>query len=352
MSINLTATNQKLKLITSAAVQTQVVASGRDNASSVQTPISQDTNVTTATTTDIVAVPGASTQRLVDDVEINIVGSGTQQVTVQKDVGGTVFQLFNALLGSGERAHFTNDMGWRTFNAFGVEKGIPVGYSQLAAPTVITAAGAYTFNPPVGCTAVLIELVGGGGQGGGSGAGVASNAAEGSGGSAGCYTRKFLIGVPNSITGTVGAGGSGAAGTANGNAGAATTAVANAVTYTANGGPGGLVGVAGTTIGQSAAAPAAGSVAGTNGDESYPGETGRPGLRLGTAVGVAGRGGGSFFAPGTGGADLIHTTSVNGNSPATGAVGAGSSGAANIAVATQTAPAGNAGMARFTPYSG
>ncbi len=48
MSINLTGTNQKLKVITNAAVQTQVVASARDNVSGAQTPISQDTNITTA----------------------------------------------------------------------------------------------------------------------------------------------------------------------------------------------------------------------------------------------------------------------------------------------------------------
>lgn len=351
MPVNLTTTSHRLQITTTTTVSTDITASFRDNVSGVQTPGSQQTNVASATTADIVSVPGASTQRLVDDVEISVTGSGSQQVKITKFDGTNAFQLINVILQTNMRAAYTSDSGWRVFSATGSE-GIGLGYSQLSVSTVITASGAYTYNPPVNCSALLIELWGGGGQAGGSSAGLAANSAQGSGGSGGCYSRKFLIGVPSSITGTVGAGGSGAAGTANGNAGAATTAIASGITYTANGGPGGLVGVVGTAVGISAAAPGVGSVSGTNCDENYPGEPGEPGLRLGAAVGITGRGGSCCFDLGRGAVQVIAVANTPGNSPPTGSIGAGSSGAMNIAASTQTAPAGTAGMVRFTPYSG
>lgn len=300
MPINLTATNQKLKVITSQAVQTQVVASGRDNVGSAQTPISQDTNIPTAATTDIVAVPGTSTQRLVDDVEISIVGSGTQQVTVQKDVGGTAFQLYTALLNTGDRVHFTNDGGWRTFAFGGQEKGKNVGFSLIKAPTLLTSGTSYT--PSVNCTAVLIELWGGGGQGGGSGTNTTSNAAVAPGGNAGGYVRKFLIGVPSSFTYAIGAAGTTGTGTTAGQKGGDTTATINGVVYTATGGNGGTLGLNGTSFTSIAAAAA---VSGTNGDENLTGDVGTSAIRFSGTQAISGSGGestgGIGGAPGQGG---------------------------------------------------
>lgn len=347
MSINLTNTNQSLELVTTTTTQTQVVVSARDNLSGAQTPVSQDTNVTTAATTTIEAAPGASTQRMTDDVEVSVVGAGSQGIKIQKNVGGTLFQLLNVLLSSGERAHFTNDMGWRVFDALGREKN-KVGFSLLKAPTLINTGTTGTYTPSVGCTAILLEIWGAGGQGGGSGTGVAANAAAGSGGSAGCYSRKFLVGVPASFTYSLGVGGSGAAGTANGNAGTATTVTINGVVYSAAGGPGGLVGVAGAASGISAAAPAAGSTAGTNCDESFAGQVGNPGIRMVGTGNLSGQGGmcsnldnGSPGTPVAGSANGVAATG-NGN---------GGSGGSNIAVSTQTGGAGTLGAFRVWEFT-
>lgn len=323
-------------------------ASARDNVSGVQTPISQDTNITSATTTDIVAVPGASTQRLVDDVEINIVGSGSQQVTVQKDVGGTVFQLINVAMQTGMRLHFTNDMGWRTFAATGAE-GNNVGYSLIKAPTLINTGTTGTYTPSINCSAILIELWGAGGQGGGSGAGAAAQAAAGSGGSAGCYSRKFLIGVPSSFTYSIGVGGSGAVGTANGTAGTATTCLIAGITYTANGGPGGLIGVAAATSGISGASPAAGSVSGTNCDEALAGQVGSPGIRVLGTGSISGEGGMcsnlDSGSPGTRVAGAAPGVAATGN-------GNGGSGGCDLSVSTQTGGPGTLGALRVWEFTG
>jgi hypothetical protein len=123
MSINLTATNQLLEVVTTAALALDVTSSFRQSGAST-TPDSQTAAVATATTTTIVAAPAASTQRLVDDIEIVNKGAGSQTVTVQKDVGGTNFVVFGpCTLAQNERIQFTNDRGWRVFGATGAERG-------------------------------------------------------------------------------------------------------------------------------------------------------------------------------------------------------------------------------------
>jgi hypothetical protein len=346
MSINLTAINQKLKLVTSAAVQTQVVASGRDNASSVQTPISQDTNVTTAATTDIVAVPGASTQRLVDDVEINIVGSGTQQVTVQKDVGGTVFQLYTALLNSGDRVHFTNDGGWRTFAFGGQEKGNNVGFSLIKAPILVLSGTSYT--PSVNCTALLFELWGQGAQGGGSGtaSGAATNADVGSGGWAGAYGRKFLIGIPSSFTISIGNASQTGTGSTNGTDGASTTVTINGITYTAVGGKGGIVGAGfGTSVLLTGlSSPIA--LGSHNCDEAYLGAPGTIGIRLNGTQAASGQGG---SADGIGQGGQAATTDVAGNNAS--GIGSGGGGGCALNATVRAGGLGSQGGIRFWEFT-
>ncbi len=345
MTINLSTTAHRLRIVTNAAVSTDITASFRDNVSGAQTPGSQTTNVATGTTVDIVSVPGASTQRLVDDVEISVTGSGSQQVKIIKDDGVGTFQLLNVLLGGNERAHFTNDMGWRCFDAFGREKGVTVGYSQLAAPTIFSTAGAYTYSVPVGATAVLIEIWGGGGQGGCSAASVAVSASVAAGGSAGGFVRKFLIGPPASITGTVGAAGSGAVSPNAGTAGGNTTAVAGALTVTATGGTGGTAGPTAAATVAETAAPAA--VSGTNGDENITTESGGSAFRFSGTQALSGRGG--ISAIGNAGAAKC----VQGAGNAGTGNASGGSGAALInGGAAVAGGAGTPGYARFTPYSG
>lgn len=338
MSINLTATNQSLEVVTTAAVQTQVVVSARDRAAGADTPISQDTNVTTATTTTIAAAPAASTQRQTDDVEILIVGAGQQGVKVQKNVGGTVFALLNVSLQTNERAHFTNDMGWRLFDALGREKN-SVGYSLLKAPTLITSGT--TYAPSIGCTAILMELWGGGGAGGGAANPTAAQATCGSGGSAGGYCRKFVIGVPSSLTIAIGAAGAGVSGAAGGSGGNTTCTTLSLV---ATGGTGGTTLATGTAIGETVA-PAA--VSGTGGDENVVQPSGANGIRLSATQAFGGEGGDSPM--GNNGARRI---TQGAGAAASGIAGGGGGAVAYNAGGAQTGGAGAAGGIRVWEFTG
>lgn len=346
MSINLTATTHSLEVETTTTAATHVVVSGRNKvAAGTETPISAEFAITTATDTPIFTAPAASEQKLADDIEICVTGSGTQTVRVQKDVGGTEFTMFLASLGSGERAHYTNDMGWRVFDSFGREKGIPVGYSLMQAPTLLTSGT--TFTPSLGVTALLIELWGPGGAGGGAASNVANNASMGGGGSAGGYARKFIIGVPSSITYSIGAGGTGGAG-AGPNGSAVTRFTVNGVNYDASLGLGGAATASATTA---AGAAGGASVSGVNGDENIQSQSGQEGWRqTGTTTtinAVGGEGGRSTM--GNGG----QSRGTQGGGNAASGFGAGGGGACSLSGgAAQNGGSGAPGCIRVWQFTG
>jgi hypothetical protein len=60
--------------------------------------------------------------------------------------------------------------------------------------TVVTATGAGTWTPQVGCRAAYVELVAGGGQGGGA-ATSSSTCSVGGGGGGGAYSASWITGV-------------------------------------------------------------------------------------------------------------------------------------------------------------
>ena len=127
--ILLTLTTDKLKVVTDAAVTVDVHASFIDYASGTVTPGKQNTAISTATTTDIVAVQGASTQRNVKTLNIrNKATSGSVGVTVQYDANGTVYDLHGATLRPGETLEYIEGVGWFT-----------VGLASPASPNVATA---------------------------------------------------------------------------------------------------------------------------------------------------------------------------------------------------------------------
>lgn len=333
MSINLTATNQSLEVVTTAAVQTQVVVSGRDRAASGQdTPVSQDANIVAAATTTAASAPAASTQRQVDDVEIIVIGSGQQGVTVQKNIGGTLRTVLIAALQTNERIHFTNDQGWRLFDAFGRERNGIVGYSLIKAPFFDgTAGAAKTYTPSIGCTALMVELYGAAGAGGGAANPTAAQCTLGSGGSCGGYVRKFFIGVPSSFLYTLGAGGVGVSGAAGNPGGATSCGPINGLTLVATAGPGGVILATGSSIVDSGVAAA---VSGTGGDENLVRPSGAAGIRLSGVAGIGGEGGESEI--GNNGARVCTNsttaaTGVNGNNASGNNAGGGGAVAFNAA---------------------
>lgn len=122
MALNLSTTTHSLEIVTTVALALDVTVSFVDVTTTTQTPGSQTTAISTATTTVVVAAPAASTQRVINDIEIVNRGAGSQTVTVQKDVSATDFRVYGPVtLAQNERVQFTSDRGWRRFDANGGE---------------------------------------------------------------------------------------------------------------------------------------------------------------------------------------------------------------------------------------
>lgn len=140
----LTATTDKLQLVTSAAATVDVHASYMDMSQAVPPVVQGDTSsrtntaITTAATTDIVAAPAASETRNIKTLHIrNKHASTTTDVTVQFNQNGTIFELHKATLAAGELLEYVEGVGF-----FEVETTptAPIGGSTNYA-TASSAAG-------------------------------------------------------------------------------------------------------------------------------------------------------------------------------------------------------------------
>ncbi len=175
----------------------------------------------------------------------------------------------------------------------------------LRAPQTLTTGTSYT--TPAGCSAILVQLVGGGG---GSGKGTGT----GGGGGTGGYAEKYFTVSPSTAYSyAIGAGGSSAAVTSqNGSAGGSTTITVSAVTVTAGGGGGGGYkgsGSAGTAVGGTGGTC-------TNGDINTTGNTGGYGIYTYSGGGTGSMNGVAFNSVlgsyGRGGSELENTDGTSG----------------------------------------
>lgn len=115
----LTATTDKIQLVTSSTATTDVHASYMDM-TNVDPPVVKGTTsgrlntpITTATTTDIVAAPAASTIRNVKTLHIrNKHASTSQDVTVVFNQNGTSFELHKATLAAGDTLEYVEGVGF------------------------------------------------------------------------------------------------------------------------------------------------------------------------------------------------------------------------------------------------
>lgn len=118
--IILDATTKSLELSTSSTSSTDFYVSWADITTSAFTPGETDGNITTATTTTIVAAPGASTQRQIKHISVVNKGTATQNVIVKLDVSGTERQLTGTIsLLAGERLQYSGEQGFTKYNAAG-----------------------------------------------------------------------------------------------------------------------------------------------------------------------------------------------------------------------------------------
>lgn len=135
--IGLTATTHALEMITSSAQSVDYTVSATDVVSGVGTEVSNQGNVASATTTTILAAPGASTQRLIHSITVVNKGASTNAITIQKDVSGTNHIVFGPVtIDVGEQIEFTQDRGFIVKDAFGRER------RQSGPTTIAVTAGA------------------------------------------------------------------------------------------------------------------------------------------------------------------------------------------------------------------
>jgi hypothetical protein len=169
----------------------------------------------------------------------------------------------------------------------------------LGGTTIITTTGStQTFTIPTGKTVVKVTVVGAGG--GSAGKGTSSNPPSYGAGGGGGASIKYLTGLTpgNTLSVTVGAGGTaGASGQNNGGTGSTSSVASGTQTITtvsATGGSGG-----GASSGLLYGIPGLGG-AGSNGDINITGDKGFPSVTSydvcsGTAAGIGGTGGTSIF---------------------------------------------------------
>lgn len=111
----LTATTQKIQLVTSAAVNVDVYACGIDKnqSSGAISEFTQLTAITTAATTDVVAAPAATTTRNVKTIKARNKSTTTSvDLTVLINVSATLYELVKITIRPGETLEYVEGVGF------------------------------------------------------------------------------------------------------------------------------------------------------------------------------------------------------------------------------------------------
>ena len=210
--ILLNSTSDKLRLVTAQAGDVRVHSAFADLASGAVTVGRLNTSISTATTTDIVASPAASTSRAVQFVNIwNDSTTDANKVTIQHTDGTTTVDLYSLSLPAQSGIVYVEGEGWTV-----------TGNSRPTNIQIFAASG--TWNKPTSFTpaVVMVRVWGaGGGGGGGSSLATATVTKGGGGGGGGCFVERIFrasdLGDTESVT--IGAGGSAGTGATAGGAG-------------------------------------------------------------------------------------------------------------------------------------
>ncbi len=341
----LDATTRKLTVTLGGAVataQSPVVVDWVDIDTTTMTPGTTPSLTNSATPVDILAAPAASHQRKVNSITLVNADTAAITATFKLNDNGTLYALFACTLGVGEKAVYTDALGWQTFDANGAAKVVASGSGVWVGTQVKTSGTTLTTGPRT--TTIFARLQAGGGGGGGC-TSVASAAAGAGGGGAGGYAEKTFTVTPNTAyTYAIGGAGAGNSGAAGGNGGD-TTLTVGGVTVTAKGGTGGPQAVAANAL--KTFAGGAGGVVSTNGDVNGAGEPGSYGVTLVVAgpVVAGGAGGSSDF--GSGGVGIV----AAGAGVAAAGFGAGGGGSATGASAARAGGAGTAGILIVDEYA-
>lgn len=107
-------TTDKLQLVTSAAIALAVHASFMDHTLSGDNfeAGKQNTAISTATTTDILAAPSSGVTRNAKSLFVRNDGASDNEVTVRYNANGTTFDLFKTTLASGDVLQYLDGVGF------------------------------------------------------------------------------------------------------------------------------------------------------------------------------------------------------------------------------------------------
>jgi len=257
-----------------------------------------------------------------------IITNGTNEL-VQTDGSGNLPALSAVNLTNIPGANITpGTVGVAAMNASGTPSSTTFlrGDGTWSVPLVSNGVQVFsssgTFTLPAGITSVDVEVIGGGGGTGGTNAAGYASGAGGGGG----YSRKRISGLTpgDTVTVTVGAGGTdGAAGSAGGNGGTSSFGSYSS----ASGGNGGAAQSSGLSQG-------GGAGIGSGGDINLLGGEGGDSLSFGAAIGIGG-GGSTILGAGT---PSFVTNAITNSAPGCGFGGGaggvcGASGGGNLGAA-------------------
>lgn len=120
--VTLDATTETLEITTSSTSAIDYTVSYTNNASGTITPGSSHGQITTATTTSVLAAPAASEQRAVTALSACNVGAASNVITVKHDTSGTERVVTRASLAASECLQADNSGSWQVINSAGTPK--------------------------------------------------------------------------------------------------------------------------------------------------------------------------------------------------------------------------------------
>lgn len=128
----LTSTSDKVQLVTSSTAEIDVHADWDDQTTTTYTPGRTNAVVNSIGTTDIVAAPGASTQRRVHRISLkNLDSSNPNTIKVWHTDGTLIPEIFKTTLAAGERAEYAEGQ-WRVYD----DSGYPIFVNRVGSPAV------------------------------------------------------------------------------------------------------------------------------------------------------------------------------------------------------------------------
>lgn len=119
----LTSTSDKIQVVTTTTAPLEVHATYVDNNAGTITPDRDNTEITTATTTDVVGSPASGVQRNVQTLLIrNAHASTSNVVTIRHTDGTTAVDVFSVTLAAGETIQYLDGVGFQVLASTGAVK--------------------------------------------------------------------------------------------------------------------------------------------------------------------------------------------------------------------------------------